>query len=97
VCYEDVSLSYTELNARANALATELRARGAAPGQNIAISCRRSVELAVAALAVVKSGACYVAVDPDYPADRISAMLEDSNALLLISQKDVEIAAGPAL
>ncbi|MBT8421931.1 MAG: amino acid adenylation domain-containing protein, partial [Gammaproteobacteria bacterium] len=93
VCFGRAQLSYRELNARANALAAELRKRGAQPGINIAISCSRSPELAIAALAVLKSGACYVAVDPNFPAERISAMLADSGALLLLSRGDVAIAS----
>ena len=89
--FKEQKLSYAELNGRANALAQELIARGAAPGKIVAISCTRSAELALAALAVLKSGACYLAVDPEYPADRVTAMLADSNALLILTQSFVQL------
>ena len=90
VC-DGAELSYAELERRSDALAVELQARGARPGTRIAISCARGIELAIAALAVVKSGACYVAVDPAYPAARIEAMLDDSGALLLLTQSTLGV------
>ena len=85
----DELLSYAELNSRANRLAHALQAAGAAPGKLVAISCERSPELPVAVLAVLKSGAAYVPVDPHYPADRIKYMLDDSGAEILISQSSL--------
>jgi amino acid adenylation domain-containing protein/non-ribosomal peptide synthase protein (TIGR01720 family) len=82
----DDSLSYAELNAQANRLARHLAANGAGPGQLIGISCERSVEMAVGVLAALKSGAAYVPIDPNYPAERVSYMLEDSNAPVLLTQ-----------
>jgi amino acid adenylation domain-containing protein len=91
VVFGATKLSYAELNRRANTLAAHLQELGAEPGKIIAISCERSPELAVAALAVLKSGACYVPVDPGYPAERITAMLDDSNALVLLSQSHIDL------
>ncbi|MBS93714.1 MAG: non-ribosomal peptide synthetase [Chromatiales bacterium] len=86
--------SYAELNRRANLLAGRLIELGAAPGTRVAISCTRSLDLPVAALAVLKSGACYVAVDPAYPAERIAAMLADSSPQVVICQSGAELPAG---
>ena len=79
------TLSYQELNHRANRLAHELITLGAAPGKLIGISYGRSVEMAIATLAVLKTGAAYVPIDPNYPSDRIAYMLEDSAATLLLT------------
>ncbi|NEC32014.1 condensation domain-containing protein, partial [Streptomyces rubrogriseus] len=76
--FEDTSLSYAELNARANRLARLLTARGIGPDALVALALPRSVELVVALLAVVKSGAAYVPLDPGYPADRLAHALSDS-------------------
>ncbi|MYW90738.1 amino acid adenylation domain-containing protein [Amycolatopsis rubida] len=78
VVSEGVSLSYTELNARANQLAHGLIARGAGPEQVVALAVTRSADLVAALLAVLKTGAAYLPIDPSYPADRISFMLADT-------------------
>ncbi|MBW7473808.1 non-ribosomal peptide synthase/polyketide synthase [Paenibacillus oenotherae] len=80
------TLTYREWNERANQLARTLRAKGAGPERIVAILADRSVEMAVAILAVLKSGAAYMPIDPEYPQDRIRYMLEDSGALLLLTQ-----------
>ncbi|WP_415947319.1 amino acid adenylation domain-containing protein [Streptomyces sp. KLOTTS4A1] len=74
----DIVLSYAELNSRAEALAARLAALGAGPEQFVALALPTSVELAVAVLAVAKSGAAYVPLDPDYPAQRLALMLADT-------------------
>ncbi|WP_432587792.1 amino acid adenylation domain-containing protein [Streptomyces sp. HD1123-B1] len=79
------TLSYAELDARANRLAHELIARGAGPERLVAVAMERSADLVVALLAVVKSGAAYVPVDPAYPAGRIGHMLTDSAPVLLVT------------
>jgi amino acid adenylation domain-containing protein len=89
--FGDQSLSYAELNRRANKLAQHLLDLGIQPGMPVAISCERSLELPVAALAVLKAGGCYVAVDPNYPAERINAMLVDCEASVVISQSDIPL------
>jgi amino acid adenylation domain-containing protein len=72
------TLTYAELDTRANQLARHLIARGAGPERVVAVVLPRSVDLVIAALAVVKSGAAYLPVDPDYPAERIATMLDDA-------------------
>ena len=91
VVLADDSLSYADLNRRANVLATKLRELGADSNAIVAISLERSLELPVAALAVMKSGACYVPVDPNYPEERIAAMLSDSAAVVVITHSDISL------
>ncbi|WP_274562737.1 non-ribosomal peptide synthase/polyketide synthase [Streptomyces spiramyceticus] len=85
VVSEGESLTYRELDERANQFAHLLKQRGVAPDVVVAVSLPRSVELVVSLLAVVKAGGAYVPVDPEYPADRITYMLTDSGAALLIA------------
>ncbi|MFI1935555.1 amino acid adenylation domain-containing protein, partial [Streptomyces sp. NPDC020330] len=80
-----VRLSYAELNARANRLARLLVGRGVAPGQLVALALPRSADLVVCVLAVLKSGAGYLPVETDYPADRISYLLTDAAPTLVIT------------
>ena len=77
VVHEGRALSYGELNARANRLAHLLIAEGVGSEQLVALAMPRSIELVVGVLAVLKAGAAYLPLDPDYPADRIAYMLED--------------------
>jgi amino acid adenylation domain-containing protein len=79
-------LSYSELDARANRLAHLLRARGIGPDQPVAVLMERSLEMVVALYGILKAGAAYVPVDPEYPADRVAYMLEDSAAALVLTQ-----------
>ncbi|WP_455431705.1 non-ribosomal peptide synthase/polyketide synthase [Streptomyces griseosporeus] len=79
------SLTYRQLDRRSNALAAELVARGAGPGRLVAVLLPRSVDLMVALLGVLKSGAAYVPVDPSYPAERIAVILQDSAPALAVT------------
>ncbi|WP_228561116.1 amino acid adenylation domain-containing protein, partial [Catenulispora pinisilvae] len=89
VLWGDERVSYAELNVRANRLARALVARGAGPESLVAVALERSVELVVALLAILKSGAAYLPVDPDYPADRIGFMLADASPVCVITTSDV--------
>ncbi|WP_460745720.1 non-ribosomal peptide synthase/polyketide synthase, partial [Nocardia goodfellowii] len=89
--FGDDALTYAELDRRANRLARALIAQGAGPGRLVAVLLPRSLDLVVALLAVVKSGAGYVPVDPTYPADRIAYVLEDSAPAGVIVDGDVEV------
>ncbi|WP_181799049.1 non-ribosomal peptide synthase/polyketide synthase [Kitasatospora acidiphila] len=82
---ERASLSYAELNARANRLARLLVERGVRPETLVAVRMHRSAELVVTLLAVLKAGGAYLPVDPDYPADRIAYMLADARPLLTVA------------
>ncbi|MFE6068660.1 non-ribosomal peptide synthase/polyketide synthase [Streptomyces sp. NPDC056525] len=85
----DVTLTYAELNERANRLAHLLIGRGAGPESIVAIAVPRSAEMVVAVLAVLKSGAAYLPVDTEYPADRIAYMLADAAPALVVTTRDV--------
>jgi amino acid adenylation domain-containing protein len=83
------TLTYAQLDARAERLARRLRALGVGPDVRVAVSLERSPEMAVAVLAILKAGGCYVAVDPGYPADRRAYMLADSRARVLVTQRSL--------
>ncbi|MGY4929166.1 amino acid adenylation domain-containing protein, partial [Streptomyces sp. 900105755] len=85
----DVRLSYAELNARANRLARALVARGAGPEQIVAVVLERSTELIIALLAVLKTGAAYLPVDPGYPSERIAFMLADADPACTLTTADL--------
>ncbi|CAI8793950.1 Linear gramicidin synthase subunit D [Pseudomonas sp. IT-P74] len=82
----DERLTYAQLNAQANQLAHRLRAQGVAPGQRVGLSVRRNAQMIVSLMAILKSGAGYVPLDPDYPAERLAYMIEDSGIDLLLAQ-----------
>ncbi|MEU5540116.1 AMP-binding protein, partial [Streptomyces sp. NPDC020362] len=84
VLFEGQHLTYAGLNARANRLARALVARGAGPEALVAVSLPRSLDLPVALLAVLKTGAGYVPLDPDYPAERVRYILDDARPALLL-------------
>ena len=86
VSAEDESLSYAELNRRANMVAHRLRAAGAGPETLVGVCAERSAELVVALLGVLKSGAAYVPLEPGYPAERLGYMVEDSGAPIVLTQ-----------
>ncbi|MFE9943147.1 non-ribosomal peptide synthase/polyketide synthase [Bacillus velezensis] len=86
---KDRQLTYGELNKRANRLARTLRAKGVQADQPVAIIARNSIESVVGILAVLKSGGAYVPIDPEYPQDRIRYMLDDSQAGIVLMQRDV--------
>ncbi|MHA7271098.1 amino acid adenylation domain-containing protein [Arthrobacter sp. HLT1-20] len=81
----DGELTFAELDHRSNQLAHYLRGRGARAGTSVAVRLGRSTLLAVAILAILKSGAAYVPIDPDYPEGRVQGMLEDAGPLLLLT------------
>ncbi len=84
IVLDDAQLTYGALNARANRLAGKLRACGAGPDQLVGLAVERSLDMAVGLLAILKSGAGYVPLDPSYPQDRLSYMLADSGLKLLL-------------
>ena len=81
------ALSYGELNARANRLAHRLRRQGAGPGTLVGICLERGPALVAALLAVLKSGAGYVPLDPSYPAERLAFIAADSGIRLLLGER----------
>ncbi|HEX7182940.1 MAG TPA: amino acid adenylation domain-containing protein [Thermoanaerobaculia bacterium] len=84
--FEGRSLTYADLNSQANALARRLRALGCGPDERVGIVMERSLELVVALLATLKTGAAYVPIDPEYPRPRIELMLADSRPRVLLTQ-----------
>ncbi|GGU44245.1 non-ribosomal peptide synthetase [Streptomyces coeruleorubidus] len=84
--FEGRTLSYAELNARANRLAHWLIERGAGPGQRVAIRMPRSFDLVVAVHAVVKTGAAYLPLETDLPDERVEQVLADSVPLLVLEE-----------
>ncbi|MCA1682068.1 MAG: condensation domain-containing protein, partial [Actinobacteria bacterium] len=86
VIYDNHELTYTELNTRANQLAHQLISAGVGPEGCVAVMLPRSLDLIVALLAVLKSGAAYLPIDPDYPAERIEFVLEDARPVVVLDK-----------
>ncbi|OXM54042.1 non-ribosomal peptide synthetase [Amycolatopsis alba] len=89
VC-RDRSLTYAELDRRANRLANTLIDAGVKPQDPVAVLLRRDVDLVVALFGVIKAGAVHVPMDPDYPADRLAYMLGDIKPAAVVSTSDVD-------
>ncbi|MEU3571408.1 amino acid adenylation domain-containing protein, partial [Kitasatospora sp. NPDC036755] len=91
-----LELTYAEAEVHANRLAHRLIARGAGPGETVALLLPRSADTVLAELAVAKSGAAFLPVDPHYPEERIGAMLRDAAPALTLDAKEVaELLAAP--
>src|SRR6185369_12188155 len=84
--YEGEQLSYEQLNRRANQLAHYLRSKGVGPEVAVGIMLDRSLELIVGLVAILKAGGAYVPLDPQYPQQRLTFMMADSNATTVITQ-----------
>ena len=84
--FEDTSLSYRELNNRANKLALHLIALGMSPGDHIAIFAERSSALIAGILGIIKAGCVYVPIDPDCPAGRLTFILEDAHVSAIVTK-----------
>jgi len=84
------TLSYAELNARANRLAHRLIAAGVGPDVLVGLALERSIEMVVGLLAVLKAGGAYVPLDPEYPRERLAYMLQDSAVQLLLTQAHLQ-------
>ncbi|WP_433893425.1 amino acid adenylation domain-containing protein [Streptomyces sp. CA-111067] len=82
----DSTVSYAELNARANRFARHLIGRGIGPEQTVALALPRSVDLITAMLGVLKAGAAFLPIAPDHPAERIAFMLGDARPALLLTE-----------
>ncbi|MGW4248224.1 amino acid adenylation domain-containing protein, partial [Nocardia sp. NPDC004722] len=83
--YEGDTLTYAAFDERANRLARELVARGAGPDTLVGLAVRRSLDLLIGMYAIVKAGAAYLPIDPDHPADRIQAILEQARPLCVLT------------
>lgn len=88
VCDATTSLTYAELRRSADRLARGLRAAGVRPGDRVGLCLERGVELVVGVLAVLKAGACYVPLDPGYPAERLRYSADDAGLVLVLTDRD---------
>jgi non-ribosomal peptide synthetase component F len=86
VVLDSQRLTYRELNERANQLAHFLRKMGVGPEVFVGIYLNRTVDLVVGLLGILKAGGAYVPIDPQYPRDRVTFMLQDSNAPVIVTQ-----------
>jgi amino acid adenylation domain-containing protein len=91
--FEDSSLTYKELNSRANHLAFQLIGQGVTPDSLVGVFMERSLEMIVALLAVLKAGGAYLPIDPDYPEERIRFMIEKSQVGWLLTQSHLAASA----
>ena len=89
VVFENQTLTYRELNQRADALAGDLQALRVGSDLRVGLCVNRSLEMIVGLLGVLKAGGCYVPLDPVHPQDRVVFMLEDSQASVLLTQQPV--------
>jgi len=96
LCFQGLSLSCRELDEKAMRLAARLLERGVMPGDIVGLCLERSPELVIAVLAIMKAGAAYLPLDPDYPRDRISYMIEDSQTRLVVTHAALAAARGLA-
>ncbi|MCW3115037.1 MAG: amino acid adenylation protein, partial [Segetibacter sp.] len=89
IVFEDEQVTYSQLNTRANQLARYLRTKGVKQESLVPICLDRSVEMLVSIVGVLKAGAAYVPIDPEYPEERIEYILNDTSAsLFLTNRKD---------
>ena len=90
VIFEDKWLTYNELNGKSNQLASILRLRGVTPNSIIGIIEKRSIELIIGIMAILKAGGAFMAVDPQDPSERINYILEDSKPELLLTHSSLK-------
>ena len=89
VVFEDTTLTYADLDARANQLAHHLRARGVGPEVVVGLCIERSPEMIVGLLGILKAGGAYLPLDPAYPHERLAFMIEDAGVPVLVTQAEL--------
>ncbi len=87
---EEDSITYKELNEKSNRLAYLLQSKGVVPDIIVGIMVKRSVEMIMGILGILKTGGVYLPIDPDYPEERINYMLKESGTKILISDRKLE-------
>lgn len=87
--YQDKVLTYGELNTRADAIAGNLQVLGLGPGSVVGLCARRSTELIAGIMGILKAGAAYLPLDPEYPAERLRFMVEDAGVKVILAQEDL--------
>jgi amino acid adenylation domain-containing protein len=88
VIYRDTSLTYSQLDRRANQVAALLREQGAGPGRIVGICLPRSVEMVTGLFGILKAGAAYMPIDPDFPEDRMAYMLQEAGVEQVLTTAD---------
>ncbi|NIM14494.1 MAG: amino acid adenylation domain-containing protein, partial [Candidatus Aminicenantes bacterium] len=87
----NVHLTYKELNKKSDQLAYLLREKGVQPDTIVGVMVEPCVEMVIAVLAILKTGGCYLPIDPEYPRERISYMLKDGNAKVLLAAPAAQV------
>ncbi|MBC3388001.1 AMP-binding protein, partial [Pseudomonas sp. SWRI179] len=87
----EAQLSYAQLNARANQIAHRLLELGIRPDDRVAICADRSLDMVAGLLGILKAGAAYVPLDPDYPHERLAYMLENSAPMVVLTQRALQV------
>ncbi len=90
VVYQDQALSYQQLYDKSHALALYLQSLGVKPDSLVGLCVERSLEMMVGILGILQAGGAYVPLDPDYPKERLSHMLQDSQAAIVLSQEKLK-------
>lgn len=88
VSFENQAVTYAELNSLANQVANQLQSLNIGSGQSVAIYLNRSADMLAALIGVQKTGAAYIPLDPSYPLDRITYMIEDSGADIILADEE---------
>jgi natural product biosynthesis luciferase-like monooxygenase protein len=96
VAFRDQAITYDELNRRANRTARQLQSLGVGPNDMVGIFMERSIEMVVGLVAILKAGAAYVPLDAAYPAERLTWMLEDTAAPVVLTQADLAASLPPS-
>ncbi len=90
VVFQDQALTYGQLNQKANQLANYLKSCGVDQDHLVGICLKRSLEMAIALLGILKAGAAYVPLDTDYPVDRLEFMMQDSQIQVLLTSESLK-------
>ncbi|MFN2136763.1 MAG: non-ribosomal peptide synthetase, partial [Candidatus Promineifilaceae bacterium] len=96
VYFEGQTLTYAELDQRANQVAHFLIERGVKPGEIVGLACERSPELIIAMLAILKAGAAYLPLDKEHPHERLNRMLEEAQCRYIVTHKELHLPVSAA-